>query len=130
MSNRIIVKQLYSQKAYYVSIIMGLKKNLKAELTYSGIMVKELSNLSGVNLHTLNNYLSKKGQLPSIEAGVKIAHALGVTAEYLVFGDADEREEIRANGEIRSIIKITKNFNERKRRLALEMMKLLSEFSE
>ncbi|MCL2441300.1 MAG: helix-turn-helix domain-containing protein [Treponema sp.] len=107
---------------------MGFKENLRAELAYSGIFVKELSNLSGVNLHTLNNYLSKKGQLPSVEAGVKIARALGVTAEYLVFGEEDEREEVRANGEIRSIIKIAKKLNDGKRKFALEMMKLLALF--
>ena len=105
---------------------MGFKENLRAELAYSGMLIKELSNLSGVNFHTLTNYLSKRGQLPSIEAGVKIANALGVSAEYLVFGDEDDREEIRTNGEIISIIKIAKKLDEKKRRFVLEIMKLLS----
>jgi len=105
---------------------MGFKENLKAELAYSGILIKELSSLSGVNIHTLNNYLSKRGQLPSVEAGVKIARALGVSAEYLVFGDEYEREEVRENGEIRAIIKIAKKLNNEKRRFALEMMELLT----
>ena len=106
---------------------MGFKENLRAELAYSGMLIKELSSISGVNLHTLTNYLSKRGQLPSIETGVKISNALGVSAEYLVLGDEGDREEVRTNGEIRSIIKIAKKLDERKRRFALEMMKLLSE---
>ena len=104
---------------------MGFKENLRAELAYSGMMVKELSSSSGVNQYTLNNYLNKKGQLPSIEAGVKIARALGVTAEYLVYGEEDDRKETRANGEIRTFIKILKKLDDEKRRFALEMMKLL-----
>jgi len=105
---------------------MGFKENLRAEIAYSNLLVKELSSLSGINIHTLNNYLSKKGQLPSIEAGVKIARALGVTAEYLVYGEEDEREDARANGEIKSMINIAKKLNDGKRKFALEMMKLLN----
>jgi len=105
---------------------MGFKENLRAEIAYSGILVKELSNMSGVNIHTLNNYLSKKGQLPSVETGVKIARALGVTAEYLVFGEEDERDNDRANSEIKSMINIVKKLNDGKRKFALEMMKLLT----
>ena len=105
---------------------MGFKENLRAEIAYSGILVKELSNLSGVNIHTLNNYLSKKGQLPSVETGVKIARALGVTAEYLVFGEDYDRDKYRKNGEIKAMINIVKKLNDAKRKFALEMMKLLT----
>jgi len=99
---------------------------LKAELAYSGMLVKELSALSGVNLHSLNNYLSKRGQFPSVEAGVKIARALGVSAEFLVFGEEAKQETVQANGEVRAITRIAKQLDEGKRRFALEMMKLLA----
>jgi transcriptional regulator with XRE-family HTH domain len=58
---------------------MGFKENLKSELAYSGMLVKELAAKSGVNKYSLDNYLNKRGQIPSVEAAVKIAHALGVT---------------------------------------------------
>ena len=106
---------------------MGFRENLRAELDYSGMLLKELSALSGVNLNTLNNYLSKKGQIPSVEAGVKIARALGVSAEFLVFGEEAAEKEVRANGEVRAIIRIAKQLDDGKRRFALEMMKLLTE---
>ena len=105
---------------------MGFRENLRAELDYSGMLLKELSALSGVNLNTLNNYLSKKGQIPSVEAGVKIARALGVSAEFLVFGEETVKKEVRANGEVRAIIRIAKQLDDGKRRFALEMMKLLT----
>jgi len=105
---------------------MGFNENLRAELDYSGMLLKELSALSGVNLNTLNNYLSKRGQIPSVEAGVKIARALGVSAEFLVFGEETAKKEVRANGEVRAIIRIAKQLDDGKRRFALEMMKLLT----
>ena len=105
---------------------MGFRENLKAELAYSGMLLKELSALSGVNLNTLNNYLSKKGQIPSVEAGVKIARALGVSAEFLVLGEESAQETVKTNGEVRAITRIARQLDDGKRRFALEMMKLLS----
>lgn len=105
---------------------MGFKENLKAELAYSGMLVKELSLLSGVNLRALNNYLSSREQLPSVEAGVKIARALGVSAEFLVLGEDARQENSGANGEIRAITRIARSMDERNRRLFLEMAKLLA----
>ena len=101
---------------------MGFKENLRAELAYSGMLVKELSALSGINRHSLSNYLSNRGQIPSVEAGVRIAHAIGVSAEFLVFGE-ERREE--SHGELRAIIRIAKQLPCKKRQFALEMLKLL-----
>jgi transcriptional regulator with XRE-family HTH domain len=56
---------------------MGFKDNLKAELAYSGMLVKELASKSGVNKFSIDNYLNKRGQVPSVEAATKIAQALG-----------------------------------------------------
>lgn len=67
---------------------MGFKDNLKAELEYQGMQLKELSAKCGVSKNTLGNYLTGHNSLPSIETGVKIAHALGVSAEYLVNGNS------------------------------------------
>ena len=100
---------------------------MKDELAYSGMLVKELSVLSGVNLHSLSNYLSNRGQLPSIEAGVKIARALGVSAEFLVLGQENAGEESKASGEVRAITRIAKQLDGKKRRFALNMIKLLAE---
>ena len=101
---------------------MGFRENLKSELEFSGIFVKELASLSGISQRTLNNYLSKRGQIPSIEAGVKIAQALGVSAEFLVFG---EEPTEKPSPELRAITRIAKQLAENKRKFALEMMKLL-----
>ena len=96
-------------------------------MAYSGMLLKELSALSGVNLRSLNNYLSKRGQIPSVEAGVKIARALGVSAEFLVFGEEKgASEEAIKNAEIRAITRIARQLDGGKRQFALKVMRLLT----
>ena len=60
---------------------MGFKENLKSELSYSGMLVKELAAKSGVNKYSIDNYLNSRGQIPSADAAVRIAPALGVSVE-------------------------------------------------
>ncbi|MDR1469357.1 MAG: helix-turn-helix domain-containing protein [Spirochaetaceae bacterium] len=70
---------------------MGFRDNLKSELSYKGMQVKELAEKSGVNIHTINNYLNVRGRMPGADAAVKIARALDVSVERLVDGkDAEE----------------------------------------
>ncbi|MCL2832452.1 MAG: helix-turn-helix transcriptional regulator [Treponema sp.] len=66
--------------------VMGFKENLKSELEYSGMLVKELAAKSGVNKFSIDNYLNARGQIPSVEIAVRIAQALDVSVEYLVLG--------------------------------------------
>lgn len=65
---------------------MSFRENLKAELAYQGVLVKELAELSGVNKRTLDNYLREKSNTPPADVAVKIAQALHVSVEYLVTG--------------------------------------------
>jgi transcriptional regulator with XRE-family HTH domain len=68
--------------------------------------VKELAYKTGISQSTLNNYLGKHAVLPTIVNGVKIARALGVTAERLVYGekeDADDKELRAVIGMVRKL---------------------------
>ena len=65
---------------------MGFRENLKAELSYSGMLVKELAAQTGLKKHTIDNYLSVRGRMPSAEVAVRIARVLGVSVEYLITG--------------------------------------------
>lgn len=69
---------------------MSFKENLKSELEYQGMLLKELSAKTGITVYTLNNYLYGHNSLPNIENAVKIARALNVTVEKLLDGD-DEK---------------------------------------
>lgn len=65
---------------------MGFKENLRDELTYRGILIKELAGMTGLNQGSISNYLRENSSLPSVDVAVKIARALDVTVEYLVTG--------------------------------------------
>ena len=43
---------------------MCFRENLKAELTCSGMLVKELADRAGLKKHTIDQYLSVRGGLP------------------------------------------------------------------
>ena len=103
---------------------MGFKENLKSELSYSGLLVKELAAKSGVNKHSIDNYLNKRGQLPSVEAAVKIAQALDVSVEYLVTGE-EKGPPIRKklSHEAQIIAQITDQLTDEKRLFVLDFIK-------
>lgn len=63
---------------------MGFKENLRDELFYKGISIKELSILTGISQGSLSNYLKEKSSIPSADIAVKIATALNTSVEYLV----------------------------------------------
>lgn len=65
---------------------MGFKENLKDELKYQGILVKELADKCGIPKRTIDHYLAEKNTAPIAENAVKIANALNVSVEYLVTG--------------------------------------------
>jgi transcriptional regulator with XRE-family HTH domain len=80
---------------------MGFRDNLKQELSFNGMLVKELAVVSGVQKRALDTYLlSENASMPPADTAVKIAHALGVSVEYLVTGEetvipADVRQTVR-----------------------------------
>ena len=65
---------------------MGFKENLKSEITFQDMRVKELSEKTGINKRTLDHYLTENGSEPTAANAVLIAKALGVSVEYLVTG--------------------------------------------
>ena len=65
---------------------MGFRENLKDELAYQDITVKELSSRTGISKHTIDHYLTKNESQPQAELAVKIALALNVSVEYLILG--------------------------------------------
>jgi len=108
---------------------MGFKENLKSELLYSGMMVKELSAVTRIKRHTLDNYLNTHNSIPNAEAAVKIAQALGVTVEYLVTGQDsyDRKKQDSFPRDLRSLIGIWGRLNTKNRELALALLKTLEE---
>jgi transcriptional regulator with XRE-family HTH domain len=106
---------------------MGFKENLKSELAYSGMLVKELAAKSGVNKNSINNYLNARGQIPSVEVGQKIAQALGVSVEYLVTGqESDKTGKIqKSSNDVRIIARLAEQLDGKKRKFIIDFIKWL-----
>lgn len=64
----------------------SFKENLRNELDFQGLTVKELSAKTGIIKGTLDNYLGVRSSIPPADIAVKIAKALNVSVEYLVTG--------------------------------------------
>ena len=65
---------------------MGFNENLKGELEYKGMSVKELAHKTGIPKQTIDKYLLSNASMPLADKAVVIARVLGVSVEYLVTG--------------------------------------------
>ena len=104
-------------------------ENLRSELNFQDITVKELSSRTGIPVATLDCYLGTRATIPSVEAAYKIAQALQVSVEYLVIG---EKANIASNSkrktkqEARDIIKWIGSLN---REQSCAIVNLVSAFN-
>ena len=106
---------------------MGFKENLKSELLYAGMMVKELAAVTGIKRHTIDNYLNTHNSIPNAEVAVKIAQALGVSVEYLITGEERfvEKNQDPFPKELRVLIDTWGRLNRKNRLLAITLVQAL-----
>ncbi|MCH5288942.1 MAG: helix-turn-helix transcriptional regulator [Treponema sp.] len=86
----------------------SFRENLRSELDFQGLTVKELAARTGIIKGTLDNYLGARASIPPADIAVKIADALHVSVEYLVTGADKQREDAEtvgpANAEEKSLL--------------------------
>ena len=85
----------------------SFRENLRSELDFQGLTVKELSAKTGIIKGTLDNYLGIRASIPPADIAVKIAQALNVAVEYLVTGKDEKSKSpafIQINPETKSIL--------------------------
>ena len=105
---------------------MDFRKNLKSELEYSGMLVKELAEKSGVKKNTIDQYLNARNQSPSVETAFMIAQALGVSVEYLVTGKDSSKCTIQTLSKTtRQIAQYAEKLSDKKRVFVLDFIKWL-----
>ena len=59
------------------------------------MIIKELSQKTGISENTLKSYLKSNPVEPKATNSVKIARALGVSVEYLVTGETEKHRKFR-----------------------------------
>lgn len=107
---------------------------MKNELTYANLLIKELSARSGVGIRAIHSYLRENGSVPSAEAAVNIARALGVSVEYLVTGTETRRggtgERPVSSPISRSITRIMDNLSEKNQQFVLALVKAIKQYED
>lgn len=116
------------------------KANLRAELDFLGLTVKELSAKTGIPKRTLDCYLGARVSMPPADVAVKIAGALDVSVEFLVTGREAKKTrgppdrallDVRLlDGGVRSIIEILPELDWRGVETMLGLAKVLKKQSE
>ena len=110
---------------------MGFKENLREQLNYSGMYVKELAARSGVKKQTIDSYLNTHSCMPSADAAVAIAKVLGISVEYLVTGkEIKGKKSVHYPIEARLVAEITAKMSERNRRMAVAIIKSMEKQEE
>ncbi len=106
---------------------MGFRENLKDELKYQGMLVKELADKSGVPKGTIDHYLAEKCTAPTAESAVKIARALKVSVEYLVTGKRGGSEENISSPDFRRLAQEFCRLSGRDKELLLSLARKMNE---
>jgi len=100
---------------------MGFRENLKQELNFSGMLVKELAAAAGVHKRAIDTYLlSENASMPPADAAVRIAQTLGVSVEYLVTGS-----ETSLPLDIRKIIRLLLQLDPKDRKVVSVLINAL-----
>ena len=103
---------------------MGFKENLRSELEYNGMMIKELSEKSGIKRQTIDNYLSTHNAIPNADIAVKIAQALGTSVEYLITGKSSP-QYTNFPSDIAELVRLYKALPHEKQQALLGIVRVL-----
>jgi transcriptional regulator with XRE-family HTH domain len=91
---------------------------------------KELAAKAEIPLRSLENYLSKEySSMPAADTAVRIAKALGVTVEYLIYGGtpSKEKDSLFINLSLRQLEQSLKKLSEADRKVVYETARHLAE---
>jgi transcriptional regulator with XRE-family HTH domain len=111
---------------------MGFREKLKLELAYADMTVKKLAAKSGINHRSIDTYLREKAAMPSAEAAVCIAQALGVSVEYLITGRDEFHDKVLAplSPDMRVLVQTAGRLGMKDRKIVLTLARMLTDRSE
>ncbi|MCR5252616.1 MAG: helix-turn-helix transcriptional regulator [Treponema sp.] len=69
---------------------MNFRDNLKDELFFQNIQLKEFSGKLKIPYSTFLSYIDSRNRLPKVDVAYKIAEQLNVTVEYLITGKPED----------------------------------------
>jgi len=101
----------------------NFRENLRNELDFQDIKVKELSDKCGIPKATLECYLRTQSTEPSVENAVIIARELKVSVEYLVTGEDAVlgSKKLNLSREAQEIIRLVGTLNQEQCKAILKL---------
>ncbi|MCR5125107.1 MAG: helix-turn-helix domain-containing protein [Treponema sp.] len=70
------------------------RDNLKEQIEYKGLIIKELAAKTGISKRTIDTYVDSRGVIPNAVIAVKLAEALDTTVEFLVNGKFSKKASV------------------------------------
>jgi len=104
----------------------SFRENLRNELNFQNITVKELSIRTGIPIATLDCYLGSRATVPSVDAAYKIAQALQVSVEYLVTGENTGTASLSGKKISQDIINWIESLSPEQRRAVYNMISIFA----
>lgn len=68
-------------------MLYDMRTNLRAAISRSGLVIKEVASKSGVSKGTIDNWIGSNPTIPRATDAYAVAKALGTTVEFLVTGE-------------------------------------------
>jgi transcriptional regulator with XRE-family HTH domain len=106
----------------------NFRQILREELDYQGLTVKELAAKSEVAKGAIDSYLGKQASMPPADTAARLAKALGVTVEYLLSGQDNNKEltvPFFSSPKKRILLRLFDELLPEDQKLALDFVKLL-----
>jgi len=108
----------------------NFRENLRNELNFQNVTIKELSARTGIPIPTLDCYLGARATVPSVDAAYKIAQALRVSIEYLINGENTNTAnpaKKKKSQEAQNVIKWIENLNSEQYKAINNMISIFDE---
>jgi transcriptional regulator with XRE-family HTH domain len=102
------------------------KENLREELEFNGISVKELAIQANIPRRSIDNYLSARQSMPPADYACRIARVLNTTVEELVGETTNQKNDEKVKQNARIITMLEKIKSEDKKAF-LQLLVSLSE---
>jgi transcriptional regulator with XRE-family HTH domain len=106
----------------------NFRKNLRNELNYQGVTVKELSTRTGIPIASLDCYLGSRATIPSADNAVKIAKFLNVSVEYLVIGENENTSKMpgKPSREAQEIVRWIGSLNQEQCKAIIKLIQIFN----
>lgn len=105
---------------------MTFRDRLREQIDYLGLLDKEVAERAGITKHAMDTYVGSRACMPSADVAVRLAKALGVSAEWLVTGI----EKSDSNSDVQKLINGFYQLSPHDKKLILDILETIQKNEE